>query len=119
MKIDNVIAELIDYALRTGLITEADRAYSTGIIMEMLGVSDFAPDGVCGEARELHEILDDICSYAYEKGIIESDGVVYRDLFDIKKQKHTNVSGILKQKQQIYGRSILMLIYIQVIEEQI
>ena len=84
MKIDNVIAELIDYALRTGLITEADRAYSTGIVMEMLGVSDFAPECACGEARELHEILADVCAYAYERGIIESDGVVYRDLFDTK-----------------------------------
>ena len=84
MKIDNVLSELIEYALREQLITEADRAYSTGMLMEMLGMSDFAPDCECGEVRELHEILDDLCAYAYEKGIIESDGVVYRDLFDTK-----------------------------------
>ena len=84
MKIDNVLSELIAYALRCGLITEQDRAYSTGVLMEMLGMSDFAPDCECGAARELHEILADLCAYAYEKGIIESDGVVYRDLFDTK-----------------------------------
>ncbi len=84
MKIDNLIAELIDYAIKSELIAEADRAYSTGLIMEMLGVSDFAPDGWVSSERELHEILDGICAYAYEKGIIESDGVVYRDLFDTK-----------------------------------
>ena len=84
MKIDNVLSELIEYALRCGLITEQDRAYSTGMLMEMLGMSDFAPDCECGESRELYEILGDLCTYAYEQGIIESDGVVYRDLFDTK-----------------------------------
>ena len=82
MKIDNVLSELIEYAIREELISESDRAYSTGLLMEMLGMSDFEPSRECADIRELHEILGDLCKYAYEKGIIESDGVVYRDLFD-------------------------------------
>ena len=86
MKIDNVVSELIAYAIKKELIAEADRAYSTGAVMELLGMSDFAPDCDCGSCgdRELADILADICAYAYEKGIIESDSVVYRDLFDTK-----------------------------------
>ena len=33
---------------------------------------------------DLEEILGSMCSYAYEKGIIEGDSVAYRDLFDTK-----------------------------------
>ncbi len=83
MKISNVISELVEYAVRCELIKDEDRAYCTSCVMELLRLSDYAPDGMTQE-RALSEILDDICAYAYENGIIESDGVVYKDLFDTK-----------------------------------
>ena len=83
MRIDNAIRELVDYAVEKKLIEECDRAYSVGRIMEVLGVTDYAPTGA-SESRQLSDILSDMCDFAYEKGLIESNSVVYRDLFDTK-----------------------------------
>ena len=83
MKIDNCIRELVDIAVSTGLIKDYDRAYSVGRLMEILCLSDYAPsDGT--ECRPLAEVLSDVCDFAFETGLIESNTVVYRDLFDTK-----------------------------------
>ncbi len=84
MNISNVIAELIDYALERKLIKPEDRAYATSRVLEILELSDYAPQESAGTERELCEILSDICIYAFENKLIESDSVVYRDLFDTK-----------------------------------
>ena len=83
MKIDNLISELTSYSLSHGLIDALDSAYAVSRLMEVLSVSDYCPDDVT-EPRELCEILSDICDFAYESGLIESNTVVYRDLFDTK-----------------------------------
>ena len=83
MRIDNAVRELVLYALRTELIDRRDEAYATGRIMEVLGISDYAPDTVSDE-RALADILSDMCDFAFENGLIESNTVVYRDLFDTK-----------------------------------
>ena len=82
-KIDGAVLALVDYAVDSALIKEYDRAYAQGRIMELLGLGDLDTDAKYGKAP-LEEILGEILDYAYEKGIIESDGVVYRDLFDTK-----------------------------------
>ena len=84
MKIDNIISELIDYALKKELIESEDAAFSTGALMDLFGAADYAPDADAVSSRALCDILEDACTYAYEKGILESDSVVYRDLFDTK-----------------------------------
>ena len=84
MKIDNIIAELVDYALKKELIEGEDAAYSVGALMDIFGASDYAPDENAVASRELCDILSDACAYAYERGILESDSVVFRDLFDTK-----------------------------------
>ena len=83
MDINTAICELLDYAERTQLIDKLDRAYTANRILELLCLSEY--EEVETSAKfELHEILDAICSYAYEKKLIESDTVVYKDLFDTK-----------------------------------
>ena len=79
----SLINELVSYAIREKLICPADSAYSVGALMDILGISDYSPENWDGE-RELSEILADLTDYAYERGIIASDTVVYRDLFDTK-----------------------------------
>ena len=87
MKIDQIVCELVEYAVKCGLIEEYDRTYATSSVMKTLSLDslNFCESAEC---RPLAEILSDICDYALEKGIIESDGVVYRDLFD------TEIMGI-------------------------
>ena len=89
MKIYNVVRELVEYALKRGLIEGDDRAYATAGLLDVLSLTDYAPDGDGGEIRELSEILGDLCDYAAEQGLIESNTVVYRDLFD------TRIMGVL------------------------
>lgn len=82
------IAQLVHYGVESGLMQEADRIYTTNRLLEL-----FELDGIEKEneaAREetgeagLAEILKDMLDYAYEKGILKENGVVYRDLFDTK-----------------------------------
>ena len=76
------IKELVNYAAQRHLIEETDRVYAVNSLMEALRISDFTDDGTPPAPRELEEILKDILDYAVQAGLIESDSVVYRDLFD-------------------------------------
>ena len=83
MEIYSLISELCDYAVERGLISELDRAYAVGSLMDILRLSDFKEEERAAK-RPLAAILDEICNYAFSEGIIDSDGVVTRDLFDTK-----------------------------------
>ncbi len=77
---DSYIKALVSYAVAHGLIEESDRAYCTNSILYLLKKDSF--DDCREEASgEIHEILDALCNYAADNGIIE-DSVTYRDLFD-------------------------------------
>ena len=82
MNIYEAITALSDYAVRTGLIEEADRVYSVNSLLEALQLDSYESCEVCGEPQ-LAEILDSILDYACKNGICE-DSIVYRDLFDTK-----------------------------------
>ncbi len=88
MNIYESLHRLVNYAVRNGLIEECDRAYSLNRIAEILGLDEVEDCGVRlsikAEEDELEEVLGAICDYAAEKGLIESNTVVYRDLFDTK-----------------------------------
>ncbi|MBR2466079.1 MAG: UDP-glucose--hexose-1-phosphate uridylyltransferase [Clostridia bacterium] len=81
---DNAVAELVEYGVRTKLIEEEDRAFATASIMQIMAMDDISPEKTRGEPRALSEILSDLCDAAFEKGLFESNTVVYRDLFDTK-----------------------------------
>ena len=77
---DSYIKALVSYAAKCGLIEESDKAYCTNSILYLLKKDAY--DDSCAEAEgSLNEILDALCDYAAEKGIIE-DSITYRDLFD-------------------------------------
>ena len=85
MNVSVCIKELVEYAKDCGLISPLDEAYAVGTLMEMLSVPEYAPgESDISESRPLSDILSDLCDYAFERGIIESNTVVYRDLFDTK-----------------------------------
>lgn len=79
----NSIDKLVSYGLMTNLIKEADKMYVTNRLIEKLGLDSYEPTGaVCEKIEELDEILKDILDFAVEKGLVENDSVVYRDIFD-------------------------------------
>ncbi len=77
------ITQLTDYALAKKLIFEDDRAYIINSLLSAMGEGEYTEPDVSEDAP-LEEILSDLCTYAAEKGLIEADSVVFRDLFDTK-----------------------------------
>ena len=90
---EELIYELVEYGLRTGLIDEEDRVYRINVLAELLQTDDFeisyeeywerrTKEGI--NHRKLVEILEDICEEARKKGILKDDGITEHDLFDTK-----------------------------------
>ncbi len=80
--INEAITQLINYAVKNGIIENEDRSYATNRVLEVLALDGYEPSENAPE-KEIHEILSVMCDYAVAKGMIE-DGVVFRDLFDTK-----------------------------------
>ena len=89
------ILELAEYGLTTGLIEKEDKTYTINRLMELLEVEDiedsvfeeFAKrESMTQESAEaaLEGILEDMMAYAYDKGIMKENSIVYKDLFDTK-----------------------------------
>ncbi len=85
------IKKLINYAEENGLIEKNDCPWAVNRVLEVLGLDDYCepadsemPQVLPLPEDELDSILGAICDYAYEKGLMEGNGVDYRDLFDTK-----------------------------------
>lgn len=89
------ILELTEYGLVTGLITEDDKIYTTNRLLELFELDEIedsvlesfaARPAMTQEGAEdaLPGILDEMMAYAYEKGIMKENSIVYKDLFDTK-----------------------------------
>ncbi len=81
--LNKIIGELTRYSINTNIIEKADEAWATASLMQVF-CTDTYERVELGEERSLAEILSDALDYAYKAGLIESDGVVIRDLFDTK-----------------------------------
>ena len=81
--VNRIIGELIRYSLSKNIIEKEDEAWAISTLMQVLGVDSYEAVELRSE-RGLHPILSDALDYAYESGLIESDGVVSRDLFDTR-----------------------------------
>lgn len=82
--IQDDIRQLVAYGMETGLVPKEDEIYTTNRLLELFELDELTE--LSGEAqdRDLQSILDRMLDYAYEKGIIKENGVVFRDLFDTK-----------------------------------
>ena len=87
MDINTALCALLNYSEKRGLSSSLDRAYLANRLISRLGLSEYT-ECECGE-YSLTEILDTVMGYAIEKGLMEGDSVVFRDLFD------TEIMGIL------------------------
>ena len=79
------ISQLIEYAVRKGWLKDSDRIWASNRILEALQMDGFGGlVPVEGELPPVQEILDRLCRYAYEHGVIEGDSATYFDLFDTR-----------------------------------
>lgn len=86
--INKYIAALAEYAINSGLIEEEEKIYSVNLLLDVLRLDEYIIPEDDAEVKKLSENLEEILSnindFAFEKGLIEANSVVYRDLFDTK-----------------------------------
>ena len=82
--IGTYITELVNYAINKGLISEDDRVYSINRLLELFGQAEYIAPADVPASRPVAEILSDMTDFAFAEGLIESDTVTCRDLFDTK-----------------------------------
>ncbi len=84
--INMTIAALAEYAVKKHLIPEEERIYSINLLLGILKLDEYIEpedkEKVREKAENLEELLGEILDYSYEKGLMDGDSVVYRDLFD-------------------------------------
>ena len=79
------LSQLIEYAVRKHWIEDSDRIWASNRIIEALGADGFEGlETVEGELPPLQEILDTLCDFAYENGVIDGNSATYYDLLDTK-----------------------------------
>ncbi len=80
------IRKLVAYGVRTGLVPREDVIYTTNRLLELFGLEELeeTKESVSMEEEELESVLKEMLDYAYEKGLLAENGVVYRDLFDTR-----------------------------------
>ena len=85
-KIQTDIRKLVSYGLKTGLIPAEDKIYTTNRLLELFQLDEPEENDidVTMDQNELEVVLNSMCDYAYEKGIMTENSIVYRDLFDTK-----------------------------------
>ncbi len=103
--INALISELVTYGLATGLIEDVDKIYVTNRLLELFGILEYEEVEVT--PRELHFILEDMLTYAYENGLIEDDTITTKDSFDTKIMGMiTPQPSVVQRKfEEFYGQS--------------
>ena len=87
------IAKLVEYGLQKGLIEAEDQTFMINQYLEVFQMDEYDENtNISGEKINLEEILECLTDAALERGIIKSDDIVTRDLFD------TRLMGIMVGK---------------------
>ena len=82
--VNEAIKKLVCYGLENNLISEEDVVFSTNQLLEVLKMEEYEEPAEEYHNVELEPVLKELLDYAYESGVLEENGVVYRDLFDTK-----------------------------------
>ena len=103
--IHQAVADLVVYALSTGLIEEADCTWAINRILDALGLTDWE-EPQTAQVRPLEEILKELVDFAVEQGRVEED-VTSRDLFDTELMGRLTPrpSEVIREFQEKYAQS--------------
>ena len=93
--IQEYILKLTDYGLATGLIEPEDKQYTINRLLELFQLDELEDAAVEAYEKQpaltqesaeeaLEPVLKGMLDYAHAQGILEEDGIVYRDLFDTR-----------------------------------
>lgn len=82
--VNEAIKKLVCYGVERELISEDDVIFTTNQLLEALEIEEYEEPQETYQNVELEPVLRELLDYAYEHGVLEENGVVYRDLFDTK-----------------------------------
>lgn len=107
MSLYREIARLVEYGLRTELIAQADKRYMINQLLEVFREDEYEEQDVSGEEIVLPEVLDALTDIALERGIIDSDDIVTRDLFDTRLMGviTPRPSQVIAEFEELYGEN--------------
>ena len=81
MNRNEAITALVNYALEKELIEQEEKVWAVNRILEVMQADSFSwEESAKGKEAGLTEILDTLIDDAYERGVLEENSVVYRDL---------------------------------------
>lgn len=82
--INSLIRQLVNYGLDKELVAKEDEVYTINRILEVLKLDEYTEPETVPKNSELEQILAGMLDFAYDRGLIESNSVAYRDLMDTK-----------------------------------
>ena len=82
MERDEAISKLVSYALHTGLIQPCETTWAVNTVLDALKLDSYAGPEPRDEEVELAPVLEALLDDAHQRGVLEEDSVVYRDLLD-------------------------------------
>ena len=105
-KVYAAIGALVDYAVTHGLAEDADRHYLVNALLEKLGLDDYDPVGDV-PFEGLDDILDTLVDYVAEQGLLKSESITGRDLFDtaLMGAVTPRPSDVIETFRSLYGES--------------
>ena len=105
-KVYAAIGALVDYAVTHGLAEDADRHYLVNALLEKLGLDDYDPVGDV-PFEGVDDILDTLVDYAAEQGLLKSESITGRDLFDtaLMGAVTPRPSDVIETFRSLYGES--------------
>ena len=105
-KVYAAIGALTDYAISHGLAEETDRYCLVNALLEKLGLDDYETVGDV-PFEGLDDILDTLVDYAAEQGLLKSESITGRDLFDtaLMGVVTPRPSEVIRTFRSLYGES--------------
>ena len=101
------IEKLVKYALDKGLIEEQDTTYAINSLLSVLSLDQYDPSGEQISDVDLESTLAALLDHAAEKGLIDGESIVERDLFDTKLMGTLTPrpSEVIKKFFELYKKS--------------
>lgn len=105
--INELIQELVNYGLHTGLVQQEDETYTINRLLEILELDEFEKPANACLVPDLEKTLSDIMDWAYEHGVLKENTVGYRDLFDTRLMSALvpAPSVVIRQFRELYQKS--------------
>lgn len=106
--VNKAISKLIAYAERAGLIEPCERVWAANTVLEGLRLDGYTPVEIpSDEAIDLPAILSELADDARERGMLSSDSITCRDLFDtmLMGRLTPRPAQVIRNFQKLFAKS--------------